>query len=210
MLAETVLTQTCVIAPLDMSINGTYCYFNYFNTSLGTLDIVTLQIASLDGNGYAQQYNPGGPTATFTGAVASFALTGTSLAGDATRATAAATSGSCDGSVPDDGFTHKCASSALSGADGVVTDASTPGDYAAVNGTFNVHITANYTASGTITSGQLIFSGGGNIGFTVIVSYYYNPFAGPTPEPATPILCGGSLLILAAFLRMRNLWGLAR
>jgi hypothetical protein len=201
LLADSLLTQTCVIAPLNMAYNSTNCVFNYFNTSLGTLDNVTLQIASLDGTGYAQQFNPGGPTASFTDSAATFALTGNSYA-DGTRVTATATSGSCGGSVQS-GTTNNCASTALSGADGVVNDAASPGDYAAVSGQFSVHLTANYTASGTITSGQLTFTGAGSIGFSVVVTYYYIPYASPTPEPGTPILCGGLLLILTAFVRRR-------
>ncbi len=205
MMADSLMTVTCAIQPKNMVYNGTSCSFTGFETSLGTLENATLQITGLNGTGYAEQYNYGGGAVGFTDLVATISLT--AAGPDGAQSTATAVSGSCAGSVPAQGNTS-CTPSSLSGADGVVADAFTLSDYEAMSGPFSIRVTATYSASGTIAGpGSLTFVGAGSIGLTINVTYYYDAVA---PEPATPILCGGLLSILAAFLGKRRWPRIAR
>jgi hypothetical protein len=52
---------------------------------------------------------------------------------------------------------------------------------------------------GANSGGNLYFGGDGSIGGLLVLTYDF-----VAPEPGTPALCGGSLLILAIFLRKRQ------
>lgn len=205
LLADTLVTQTCTIAAQNISYNST-CDFNSFDTTLGVLQSVTMQLTGVSGTAEPLQSNfSSTDSITFFDSITMVAMTLTGA--DGTQAVATATSDPCDGSVSPLAFKiATCGATTFSGVTGSIVSASNLADYEQVGLIFIIPITARgylAAASGNSddpnSSGNLAFGGTGSIGGTLTLTYDF------TPEPASPVLCGGSLLILAIFLRKRHL-----
>jgi hypothetical protein len=205
MLADTLITQTCAIAVQGVNFTDNTCSFNSFDSDYGTLESVTLQITGVGGTVLPEQNNTSSTyTITFTKSVATIEM---DLTGpDGTVASVLETSRACSGSVGPNSTNKSCSQTSFGGLSGDVVSATDLTAYEAVGTTFLVPVTASgYIASaggsgGANSAGNLFFGGDGSIGGTLVLTYTFI-----APEPTSPVLCGGSLLILAAFLRKRHL-----
>lgn len=206
MLAETMITQTCTINPAGVPYSSA-CNFNSFDTTLGTLDSVTMQLSGVNGAVSPLQYNFSAQYAiAFYDSIASVAMTLTGP--DGTQAVAMATSDPCAGTIAAYTFgVATCGATTFGGLSGSSVSATVLADYEEVGSIFVIPITARgyqAGASGQSTdpnsSGNLAYGGVGSIGGILTLTYSFTP----APEPTTPALCGGSLLILAVFLRKRR------
>jgi hypothetical protein len=100
-----------------------------------------------------------------------------------------------------------CGATTFGGLSSSAVSATVLADYEEVGSIFTIPINARgyqAGASGQSTdpnsSGNLAYGGSGSIGGILTLTYGY----AAVPEPGTPALCGGSLLILAIFLRKRQ------
>lgn len=212
MLADILITQTCTINPASVPYSSA-CNFDSFDTTRGTLDSVTMQLSGVNGTVTPLQYNFSSQyKISFYGSIASVAM---NLTGpDGTQAVATATSDPCAGTIAASTFgIATCGATTFGGLSGSAVSATVLADYEEVGAIFQIPINARgyqAGASGQSTdpnsSGNLAYGGVGSIGGILTLTYAY----APVPEPATPALCGGSLLILAAFLRKRRLQMSAR
>jgi hypothetical protein len=208
MRADTLIAQSCPIAVQPIEYIDNSCSFSSFDTNDGILVTVALQITGVSGSALPEQQNNSASTLGFTNSVATIEMYMTGP--DGTVASVTDTSSGCNGSVAANSTNTSCTSTGFSGISGSAVLASDITQYEEVGSTFAIPVSAIgylFSASGQGgfgSAGELFFGGTGSIGGLLVVTYDYT-----SPEPATPVLCGGSLLILAAFLRQRHLRKLA-
>ncbi len=199
----TPIIQSCTISVGPIDGYPQSCTFSAFNTSLGTLNSVTLQLTGVSGTVFPEQSNSSTTqTFTFTSSVTTIFM---QMAGpDSFLVEVTQGSASCGGSVGPRS-TNECSATSFSSLS--TTALSDPNLSAYESGP--VVVTASggtQDSSGTGStgsSGKLFFGGDGTIGGTLTLIYNYTPPPPRIPEPATLLLMGGSLTVFGMMFRKR-------
>jgi len=181
--------------------NGNFT-FNLFDTTLGTLDVVTVAL-STSITPTIDVFNSSGGPQSFSNATATIPITLT--APDGITATATAVAGPVSGTVTGV-FTQFPAGTAFSNSSQNVP----VGDFSFYEGvgpvTAPLDVTStngSYAGTGP-ANGTIGFGGSATAGATVTITYLYQP-AGTIPEPgATTFLAAGVLGSLGMVIRRRR------
>jgi uncharacterized protein (TIGR03382 family) len=174
--------------------------FNLFNTSLGTLDTVTVAL-STSITAEVDVFNQTGSSQTITGATASIPVMLTAPAGISETATGVAGPVNGIAGVGDTAF-QGLPASANQSLNVPLIDFSSYEGVGPLTGTLTAAATSG-SYSGSATTG-VFFGGSATAGATVTVTYLYQP-AGTIPEPgATTFLAAGVLGSLGMVFRRRK------
>jgi len=183
------------------------CTISAFNTSLGTLENVTLQITGVGGSVIPEQTNGSAGQLTFTNSIATIDLSFTEYGSVAELVDVSQTSSACNGIVNAKSTNTTCTStpfSGLSSAVGTDTNLSFYETGGLVTLVGDGELFSAYGQGGMGSAGELSFGGDGTIGGELTVTYDYTTPDGSAPEPATMALLGGGLIGLAAIIRRRR------
>jgi len=181
------------------------CTISAFNTSLGTLQSVTLQITGVGGTVIPEQSNNSAGALTFTNSVATIDLSFAELGSLTELVDVSQISSACAGTVAANSTNTTCAStpfSSLSSASEADTNLSFYETGGLVTLVGNGELFSASGNGGVGSAGHIFFGGDGTIGGELTVTYNFT--SGSAPEPATMAMAGGLLLGLAALARKRR------
>lgn len=180
MFAGTV-TQTCTPSvPTTQGISYTLdCTINAFNTSLGTLTGVTLQLTGVGGSVLPEQTNINTVPLNFTGSTATLEMSYTEDGSSTILVYETATSGACAGVVAAGSTNTSCGSTPFSNLASAV-DPDTNLAYYETGGTVTLAGSGGLDGvtgsgvNGQPNAGKLFFGGDGTIGGVLTVTYDYD------------------------------------
>jgi hypothetical protein len=197
------VTQTCApsvstTTPISYTSD---CTINPFNTSLGTLTSVTLQLTGVGGDVFPTQYNNSATQLPFDTSLTTISMSYLELLSTTVLVQVQQASGACGGEA-NPGANSWCTPTTFTGLSSAVLPDTNLSYYETGSTVTLAGKGAAVDSSGNGDSSFIYFGGAGAIGGVLTVTYNYT--GGSIPEPTTMALLGAGMIGLAAISRKRR------